>query len=334
MTAVLVVGGAGYIGSHTCKALAAAGHTPIALDNMVAGHREFVRWGPLIVGDLDDRQLLARVMEEWGIDAVVHFAAHAAVGESVRDPARYWRNNVVGSANLVDAARRVGVDALVFSSSCATYGVPVGADAIEESAAQVPISPYGRTKLVTEWLLADYAAAYPMRSVALRYFNACGADPDGEIGEDHRDEAHLIPLVAFAAMGGRPLKVFGDDYDTPDGSAVRDYIHVSDLAIAHVSAVDYLLEGGPSDAFNLGTGTGTSVFGILNQARAILRRQVPHVVVERRPGDPPSLVANAGRAERVLGFRPRHSDMRTILDTAFRWHAERHPFEAVRAMTG
>ena len=333
MTAVLVVGGAGYIGSHTCKALAAAGHTPVALDNMVAGHREFVRWGPFIAGDLDDRQLLARVMGEWGIEAIVHFAAHAAVGESVRDPARYWRNNVVGSANLVDAARQAGVDALVFSSSCATYGVPTGDGAIAESAAQSPISPYGRTKLVTEWLLGDYAAAYPLRSVALRYFNACGADPDGELGEDHRDEAHLIPLIAFAAMGGRPLKVFGDDYETPDGSAVRDYVHVSDLAAAHVEAVNYLLKGGASDAFNLGTGTGTSVFGILASARSILGRRVPHVVVARRPGDPPSLVADAGRAERVLGFRPRHSDMATILDTAFRWHAKRHPIAAGRAMT-
>ena len=319
-----MTGGAGYIGSHTCKALAREGHTPVVLDNLVTGHRDFVRWGPLIEGDLCDRLCLERVFAQGRFDAVIHFAAYAAVGESVRDPGLYWHNNVVGSANLIDAARLAGVDKVVFSSSCATYGIPAGSGSIGEEAPQHPISPYGRTKLATEQLLFDYSAAYRLRAVALRYFNACGADPDDELGEDHHDEAHLIPLVAFAAMGGAPLRLFGDDYETADGSAVRDYVHVSDLAAAHVSALRYLDDGGASDAFNLGTGIGTSVIDILSGASRICGRPIPHLTSPRRPGDPPRLVADATKARRVLGFRPRHSDLETILRTAMRWHAVRH----------
>ena len=256
---ILVTGGAGYIGSHACKSLSAAGYRPIALDNLVYGHRWAVRWGPLVEGDLADRELLVRVMQDYAIDAVMHFAAYAYVGESMSDPGKYFRNNVSNTINLLDAMVASGVSSLVFSSTCATYGVPHQVP-IGEDHPQRPINPYGESKLFIERALHWYGQAHGIRAYALRYFNAAGADPQGEIGEDHDPETHLIPLVIQAALGQRPeVKIFGTDYATPDGSAVRDYIHVTDLAEAHVQATERLLGGGDSRFLNLGTGTGHSV---------------------------------------------------------------------------
>jgi UDP-glucose-4-epimerase GalE len=320
---ILVTGGAGYVGSHACKALAAAGHEPIVYDNLTRGHREFARWGPLEEGDIRDGPRLDAAFARHRIDAVMHFAALAYVGESVREPALYYRNNVGGTLELLDAMRRAGVGRLVFSSTCATYGVPARMP-ITEDLPQQPINPYGATKLMIERVLRDYDAAYGLRSVALRYFNAAGADPEGEIGEDHDPETHLIPLAIAAALGQkRELQIFGDDYPTPDGTAVRDYVHVTDLASAHVKALDYLRRGGTSTALNLGTGTGHSVREVIAAVERASGRRLPARVAPRRPGDPPRLVAAPGRARQVLGWEPVLSDIDTIVSTAWRWHASR-----------
>lgn len=323
---VLVTGGAGYIGSHTAKLLHSSGVEPIVFDNLVTGNRSSVRWGPFVHGDILDTSGLVRVLNQHKPDAVVHFAASAYVGESVEDPSKYYRNNVAGTLSLLDACRHADVDKIIFSSSCATYGVPSSLP-ITEATPQQPINPYGRTKLIAEQILQDYAAAYHLKYVALRYFNACGADPDGELGEWHDPETHLIPRALLAAGGTIPyLTVFGDDYDTEDGTCVRDYIHVTDLARAHVLALDHLISGGPNLAVNLGTGRGASIAEILKAIGHITKREVPVEMQPRRAGDPPALYADPAFAQRVLGFSPEYSDLDTIIRTAA-------PFFGLRAQT-
>ncbi|HLJ64997.1 MAG TPA: UDP-glucose 4-epimerase GalE [Stellaceae bacterium] len=317
---ILVTGGAGYIGSHACKALAKAGYRPVAYDNLVYGHKESVRWGPFIEGDLGDGALLQSTMRRFDVAAVMHFAAFAYVGESMTAPEKYFRNNVVNSLTLLDTMKEVGVSNIVFSSSCATYGVP-DTTPIAETAAQRPVNPYGETKLMIERVLHWYGVAHGIRHAALRYFNAAGADPEGEIGEDHEPETHLIPLILYAALGWRPhISIFGTDYPTPDGTALRDYIHVQDLAEAHVRAIQYLGEGGQSIAVNLGTGHGHSVREVIRAAERICGRPIPTQESPRRAGDPPVLVADPGRARTLLGWNARMSDLDTILATAWNWH--------------
>lgn len=316
---ILVTGGAGYIGSHTCKALARRGYQPVVFDSLENGHREAVKWGPLERGDLLDPAPLAAVFRRHDIAAVVHFAAYAYVGQSVQDPAAYYRNNVVGSMNLLDAMRGAGVDALVFSSTCATYGMP-SRTPISEAERQEPINPYGRSKLMIEQLLDDYSQAYGMRGCSLRYFNAAGADPEGEIGEIHDPEPHLIPNVLWAGMGKQErLNVYGSDYPTPDGTCIRDFVHVADLAEAHCLAIEYLANNPGSHAFNLGSEKGYSVMEIIQAAESELGLSVPYRCEPRRPGDPPVLVADSARAERELGWSRRHSGISEILRTAWQW---------------
>lgn len=318
---ILVTGGAGYIGSHTCKALAASGWLPVAYDNLSTGHGWAVKWGPLERGELSDGERLDAVLAQYRPEAIVHFAASAYVGESYTDPAKYYQNNVVGSLSLLNAARRAGVMRIVFSSSCATYGMQQ-APSLDETHPQAPINPYGFTKLAVEHMLRDFAAAYGMGSIALRYFNAAGADAQGEAGEVHDPETHLIPLVLGAGLGTRPpVTVFGTDYNTADGTCVRDYIHVSDLAAGHVAALENLVAGPHSRAYNLGVGRGYSVRDIIDRSAALLGRPVPHVIAGRRPGDPDSLVCNADRARTELGWQAVQSDLDNILSTAIAWAA-------------
>ncbi len=318
--ALLVTGGAGYIGAHACKALAHAGFRPVAFDNLSRGRREAVRWGPLVEGDLADRARLSAALAEHRIEAVMHFAAYAYVGESMTDPALYYRNNLGGTLSLLETMREACVGEIVFSSTCATYGIPDRVP-IDEGAAQRPVNPYGETKLAIERALHWYATAYGMRSVALRYFNAAGADPDGEIGECHEPETHLIPLVLQAALGQIPqIEIYGADYPTPDGTAIRDYVHVHDLAIAHLRALERLRAGGASLAVNLGAGSGHSVREVIAAVEAVSGRKVPARAAPRRSGDPAALVADASLAAKILGWRPRHSDLDTIIRTALAWH--------------
>jgi UDP-arabinose 4-epimerase len=313
---VLVTGGAGYIGSHTAKLLHANGVEPIVFDNLATGNRSSVRWGPFVHGDILDTSSLARTLAQYKPDAVVHFAASAYVGESVEDPAKYYRNNVAGTLSLLDACRHADVDKVIFSSSCATYGVP-DVLPITENTPQRPINPYGRTKLIAEQILQDYAAAYFLKYVALRYFNACGADPEGELGEWHEPETHLIPRALLAAGGSiERLSVFGDDYATEDGTCIRDYVHVTDLARAHVQALDHLIGGGQNLCVNLGTGRGSSVGEIIETIGRVTRRKVPVEMHPRRAGDPPALYADPSFARSTLGFSPEYSDMETIVRTA------------------
>ena len=318
---ILVTGGAGYIGSHACKALAQAGFRPVAYDSLVNGHREAVKWGPLIEADLADTERLADTLRRYDVAAVVHFAAFAYVGESVAKPDLYFRNNVVNSLGLLEAMRTQSLKRIVFSSTCATYGHPERMP-IAESTHQRPINPYGETKLMVERMLHWYGAAHGFTYASLRYFNAAGADPAGEIGEDHRPETHLIPLILETAMGRRPqIDIYGTDYPTPDGTAIRDYIHVQDLVEAHVVALQLLLNGGLSQILNLGTGAGHSVREVIAAAERITGRRIPRRETARRPGDPPVLVADARRAREVLGFVPRLSDLDTIIKTAWAWHS-------------
>ena len=331
MTNVLVTGGAGYIGSHACKALAAAGYSPITYDNLVYGHDWAVKWGPLETGDVLDASRLRQVIRKYRAEAVLHFAAFAYVGESVQDPAKYYRNNVLGTLTLLDAMRAEGVGEIVFSSSCATYGVPARVP-IAEDTPQSPINPYGASKLMVERILADYGAGYGLKSVSLRYFNAAGADPDGEIGEDHDPETHLIPLVLDAASGARPsITIFGDDYDTQDGTCIRDYIHVSDIAEAHVLALTKLRNGGLRLAYNLGTGTGVSVADIIAKAKAVTGREIRVLKGARRPGDPARLVAEPSRAHADFGWLPRYPDIGDVIETAWRWHQQRRNSRGIGA---
>lgn len=317
--AVLVTGGAGYIGAHACKVLAQAGWRPIVFDNLSRGRREAVRWGPLVEGDLADRARLGAVLAEHRVGAVMHFAAYAYVGESVADPALYYRNNLGGTLSLLEAMRDAGVGEIVFSSTCATYGTPDRVP-IGESAPQRPVNPYGETKLAIERALHWYGTAYGMRAAVLRYFNAAGADHDGEIGECHEPETHLIPLVLQAALGHRPqIDIYGTDYPTPDGTAIRDYVHVHDLAIAHLRALERLRQGGASIAVNLGTGSGHSVREVIAAAEVVSGRTIPARAAPRRSGDPPALVADPSLAAEILGWRARHSDLDTIIRTAFAW---------------
>jgi UDP-glucose-4-epimerase GalE len=317
--AVLVTGGAGYIGSHACKTLARAGYRPVVFDDISRGHREAVRWGPLIEGELADRTKLVAALETHRVSAVMHFAAYAYVGESVTDPSMYYRNNLVGTLSLLEAMREAGVGKIVFSSTCATYGTPASVP-IDETAPQLPINPYGETKLAIERALRWYGQAYGLRWTALRYFNAAGADPDGEIGERHDPETHLVPLVLQAALGKRPhIDIYGTDYPTPDGTAIRDYIHVQDLAEAHLRALEHLAAGRQSAALNLGTGRGHSVREVIRVAEAVSGRHIPCRETARRPGDPPALVADPGRAAELLGWYARLSDLDTIIRTALTW---------------
>lgn len=320
MSAVLVTGGAGYIGSHACKALAAAGHVPVAYDSLVHGHREAVRWGPLVEGDIADRERLDAAIREHRPEAVMHFAAHAYVGESVVDPGKYYRNNVVGSLTLLEAMRDHRVNRLVFSSTCATYGLPVTIP-MGEGHPQAPINPYGASKLAVERMIADFAGAHGLRAISLRYFNAAGADPDGEIGEDHEPETHLIPLALSAALGRAPeLVVFGDDYDTEDGTCVRDYIHVSDLAQAHVLALDVLAGAAPgATAYNLGNGNGYSVKQVIAAVERVTGRKVPVRIGPRRAGDPARLISDANEARRRLRWDPRHASLNDMVSSADAW---------------
>jgi UDP-arabinose 4-epimerase len=322
--AVLVTGGAGYIGSHACKALAAAGYTPVTYDNLSRGHRHAVRWGPLVEGDIADQVTVAATLKIHRITSVMHFAAFAYVGESGTDPALYYRNNVSGTLSLLDAMREAAVSRIVFSSSCATYGLPDSVP-IRETMRQLPVNPYGETKLAIERVLRWYGPAYGLRSVALRYFNAAGCDRGGAIGEEHDPETHLIPLVLRAALGtAPPVQVFGTDYPTPDGTAIRDYIHVDDLAAAHVRALQYLAGGGDSTAVNLATGNGYSVRQIIAAVTKAVGHEVPHREAPRRAGDPPALVADPSLAADVLGWRAGCSDLDTIIQTALAWEMRQH----------
>ena len=321
MKTVLVTGGAGYIGSHTCKLLAQRGYLPITYDNLVYGHTWAVQWGPFVQGDIRDTEALAKVFAEYQPEAVIHFAAFAYVGESVEQPEKYYQNNVAGTLALLEVMRRFGCSQFIFSSTCASYGNPQQLPLTEEHPQQ-PINPYGRSKLMIEQILADYSAAYNLSSIALRYFNAAGADRDGDIGEEHDPETHLIPLTILAALGRRSaIEVFGTDYDTPDGTAIRDYIHVADLADAHVRALELLQAEKKSRAINLGTGTGTSVQSIVQTVEELSGRKVPVRYGPRRPGDPPALIASADKAASLLEWRPQHSAIATIVRSALAWHA-------------
>lgn len=314
--AILVTGGAGFIGSHTCKLLRKSGFTPITYDNLSTGHETNVRWGPFVKGELRDVDHIRRVIKVWNPVCVIHFAASAYVGESTLNPSKYYNNNVKGMIALLDACNDTNVKNMVFSSSCATYGVPVQ-NPITEQTPQRPINPYGRTKLIGELMLEDYRNAYGLAYVALRYFNAAGADPDGDLTERHSPETHLIPRAMMAASGAlERLDVFGNDYDTPDGTCVRDYIHVSDLAQAHVQAVKHLLSGGDSFAANLGSGKPTSVKEIVDTISRLANRTIQIKEEQRRAGDPPVLCADASFARTKLEFSPAFSDLETIIKTA------------------
>jgi UDP-arabinose 4-epimerase len=322
--AVLIVGGAGFIGSQTAKQVAAAGLAPVVFDNLSSGHRWALRWGTFVEGDLDDRAALERVFDAHDVTAVVHFASLIQVGESVRDPRKYFRGNLGTTLNLLDVVVARGVRDFVFSSSAAVYGAPVRVP-LDEEHPIAPLSPYGDSKAFVERMLTWYGRAHGLRWAALRYFNAAGADPDGELGESHPDESHLIPLAIEAALGGPPLQLFGTDYPTPDGTAIRDYVHVADLADAHVLALGHLARGGDSFAANVGTGVGHSVREVLTAVERASGKPVPHREVPRRDGDSPELVADAGRIQALLGWRPRHPDLQTMVDHAFRWRVAHPP---------
>lgn len=316
MNTVLVTGGAGYIGSHTCKLLHQSGFTPVTYDNLATGSKENVKWGPLVRGDVRDRDQLKHAIRLWQPACVIHFAASAYVGESITDPRKYYSNNVAGILSLLDTCVDIQLRNIVFSSSCATYGIPAKLP-IAERSPQAPINPYGRTKLIGELMLKDYASACKIHYVALRYFNAAGADIDGELRERHDPETHLIPRALMAAAGRIPeLTVFGSDYDTPDGTCIRDYVHVTDLAQAHVSAVRHLIAGGKNMMVNLGSGRGTSVQQIIDTIERLTHRRVPVRREARRGGDPPSLYPDLSVAASELNFTPRFSDIETIIRTA------------------
>jgi UDP-arabinose 4-epimerase len=307
------------VGSHACKALAAGGYVPVTYDSMEFGHEWAVKWGPLERGDILDSQRLQDVMSRHRPMAVLHFAGYAFVGESVENPGRYYRNNVAGTVNVLNAMASASVKHMVFSSTCSTYGVPQ-TETISESHPQNPVNPYGASKLMVERMLADYDLAHGIRYVSLRYFNAAGADPDCEIGEDHDPETHLIPLVLMAALGRRhSISIFGDDYPTPDGTCIRDYVHVTDLANAHVRALSILESGHRSASFNLGTGKGASVREVIETARRVTNKPITAELAPRRPGDPPRLVAESALAAKVLGWRARYSDLAEIVGHAWRW---------------
>lgn len=317
--AILVTGGAGYIGGHTCKHLASLGYLPIAYDDLSTGNRSAVRWGPLVAADIADTSKLRGIIDQYGVSTIIHFAASAYVGESITHPRKYFHNNLLKTISLLDTILDNGVREIVFSSTCATYGHPERLP-IGEAHCQVPLNPYGESKLAIEKVLRWYGEAYGLKWISLRYFNAAGADPDGEIGECHREETHLIPLAIKSTLPGeQPLRIFGLDYPTSDGTAIRDYIHVSDLARAHALAINFLRQGGESRAFNLGTGQGHSVKEVLAATRRITARTPATIECERRPGDPAILVADPSLAQRDLGWTTEHSDLSEIIRTAWRW---------------
>jgi UDP-glucose 4-epimerase len=320
---ILIVGGAGYIGSHINKMLNQKGYDTLIYDNLVYGHKEAVKWGTLEIGDLADEQHVDEIFQKNKIDAVFHFAAYAYVGESVTNPSKYYNNNVSNTLHLLDAMVKYDVKNIVFSSTCATYGTQ-DTIPITENMPQNPINPYGKSKLMVEKILEDYHKAYGINYCCLRYFNAAGADPDGEIGESHTPETHLIPLILAAAAGERDnIKVFGTDYPTRDGSCIRDYIHVTDLADAHLRALDYLKKGGESTCMNLGNCTGNSVLEVIEAAKKVTSKDIAVLLDERRDGDPAILVGSAEKAEKLLGWKPQYSDIHTILEHAWKWYCNK-----------
>ncbi|MBC8432697.1 MAG: UDP-glucose 4-epimerase GalE [Desulfobacterales bacterium] len=324
MKNILIVGGAGYIGSYMCKYLAKNGYHPIVLDNLVYGHRQAVKWGPFIAGQMADTKLLDQIFKEHSIAVVMHFAAFCYVGESVEDPGKYYQNNVAATITLLEEMLKKNIKNFIFSSSCAVYGEPVEIP-ITEQHPYNPINPYGRSKLMVEQILQDFRAAYGLEYVALRYFNAAGADPEGEIGEEHNPETHLIPLVLKTALGQREtINIFGDDYATKDGTCIRDYIHIDDLAQAHLLALNRLLNGLPGGQYNLGNGDGYSVKEVIEVARNITSKQIPAKIVERRPGDPAVLIGSSEKAFKELGWKPQFADLNAIVETAWQWH-KTHP---------
>ena len=323
MGKILVCGGAGYIGSHINKQLNKEGYETVVFDNLVYGHKEAVKWGELVIGDLKNINEIEAVFDKYEIDAVFHFAAYAYVGESVIDPEKYYYNNVSNTLNLLNVMKNHGVNKIIFSSTCATYGEPERVP-ITEDMPQNPINPYGATKLMVERIFKDYNRAYNLQFVVLRYFNAAGADPDAEIGESHDPETHIIPLVLDAASGLRPdIKVFGTDYETEDGSCIRDYIHVYDLATAHLLALHHLEQGKTSDFFNLGNEKGTSVLEVVESVKRVTGRDFTVTLTDRRPGDPAKLVGASSKAKSILGWKPKYEDIDTIVAHAWKWHEKK-----------
>lgn len=321
---VLVVGGAGYIGSHMAKCLSQNGYVPLVLDNLVRGNRQAVRYGPFFEGSMNDGTLLQKIFSEYPVAAVMHFAAFCYVGESMKHPARYYQNNVANTLALLEAMIERDIDNFIFSSSCSIYGEPVETP-ITEDHPKRPINPYGRTKLMVEEILHDFGQAYGLKSVSLRYFNAAGADLDSELGEDHDPETHLIPLVLETALGKRPhIDIFGDDYPTPDGTCIRDYIHIEDLARAHLLALERLLTGLPGGQYNLGNAKGYSVKQVIEIARKLTGKEIPEKVSERRPGDPAVLISSSEKAMKNLGWKPKVPGLEAIMETAWTWH-KNHP---------
>jgi len=321
---ILIVGGAGYIGSHTNKMLSNSGYKTIVLDNLIYGHLEFVKWGIFIEGDIADKTILEFIFSNYNIQAVMHFSAFAYVGESVNKPSKYYNNNVVNTINLLDAMVEHNVTNFIFSSTCATFGEPEYIP-VDENHPQKPLSPYGKTKLIVEEILADYEVAYGLKHIILRYFNAAGADPDCEIGEDHTPETHLIPLVLDAAMGKRDnISIFGTDYDTKDGTCVRDYIHINDLAKAHMLGLEWMLKNKKSNNFNLGNGEGFSVKQIIDVAKKVTGNNISVNYAERRGGDPATVVGSYDKVEKVLGWKPEFKNIERIIETAWSWHLKRH----------
>jgi len=324
MTNILVTGGAGYIGSHACKALKQAGYTPVTYDNLVTGWEDAVKFGPFERGDLSDRARLDEVFAKYQPAAVMHFAALSQVGEAMSEPGRYWRNNVCGSLTLIEAACAAGCLNFVFSSTCATYGEHDNV-VLDENTPQEPLNAYGASKRAVEDILRDFGAAYGLNAVIFRYFNVAGADPEGEVGEHHRPETHLIPVMLEAIDGKRPaLTIYGTDYDTPDGTCIRDYVHVCDLVDAHVLGLKWLEAGKESRVFNLGTGSGFSVREVIDASRAVTNREVPYSEGPRRGGDATKLVSGSVRAEKELGWSPDRSKMDQMIADAWRWHQTGH----------
>ncbi|MEL6438553.1 MAG: UDP-glucose 4-epimerase GalE [Cyanobacteria bacterium J06621_8] len=326
---ILVTGGAGYIGSHAALALKNSGYEVIILDNLSNGHADLIEQMlqlKLVIGDTSDRSLLDKLFTNYKIDAVMHFAAYIAVGESVTEPGKYYRNNVASTLNLLEAMLAHGINKIVFSSTCAVYGMPQEIP-MTENHPHRPLSPYAATKDMVERILADFDTAFSLKSVAFRYFNACGANPQGLIGEDHDPESHLIPLALLTALKHREkLYIYGTDYDTPDGTCVRDYIHVNDLASAHILGLEYLLAGGKSDIFNLGNGNGFSVREVIETAREVTGMDIPAIESDRRPGDAPILVGSSKKVRELLGWNPQYADLKVIIDHAWQWHQKRHGF--------
>ncbi len=319
---ILIAGGAGYIGSHTNKLLNQRDYSTIAFDNLITGRREFVKWGEFFLGDLANKKQIRLCFEKFQIKAVMHFSAFSYVDESVAEPAKYYRNNVINTLNLLEVMKEFDVQYFIFSSSCSVYGIPEESP-ITENHSKKPISPYGRTKFMIEEILKDYDRAYGTKYINLRYFNAAGADPDGEIGECHNPETHLIPLAILASLGVKEdIEIFGTDYPTEDGTCIRDFIHVSDLADAHIRALEHLMTTKESDSINLGIEKGYSVREVIDTVRDVSGRNVKVKETKRRPGDPPRLISSNQRAKKVLGWKPRYIDLRAIVETAWNWHSK------------